>query len=156
MRLAHKSSIHLVNCDQQIRHVRQDHSTIILRNHGWTLHYYAFFSWINTDLDYGFRWAPWSLSYIFKTSNPFPIHIHILQGKDDLELTINRARRLFFRQLGSRTTIKQYRLVRNQNLFGQDYTCIFSNGKNWGELWSYIYISLILFQDSLCLKDPVT
>ena len=39
-----------------------------------------------------------------------------------------RARRLFFPQLGSRTTIKQYRLVRNRNLLGHDYI-FFNNEK---------------------------
>ena len=32
-----------------------------------------------------------------------------------------RARHLFFPQLGSRTTIKQYRLVRNRKILGHDY-----------------------------------
>ena len=33
----------------------------------------------------------------------------------------HRARRLFFPQLGSRTTIKPHRLVRNRNQLGHDY-----------------------------------
>ena len=38
-----------------------------------------------------------------------------------------RARRLFFLQLGSRTTIKQYRLVRNRNLLGHTLIiCMFT------------------------------
>ena len=36
-------------------------------------------------------------------------------------LCVHRARHLFLPQLGSRTTIKQYRLVRNRNLLGHDY-----------------------------------
>ena len=39
---------------------------------------------------------------------------------------LSRARRLFFPQLGSRTTIQPYKLVRNRNLLGHDYIiCIF-------------------------------
>ena len=45
----------------------------------------------------------------------------------------SRARRLFFPELGSRTTIKQYGLVRNLNLLGHNDNDIFfgiCNGKN--------------------------
>ena len=61
----------------------------------------------------------------------------------------SRARHLFLPQLGSRTTIKQYRLVRNRNLLGHDDNifCCYEKIQKSGEIWSYV--SLFLFQDSL-------
>ena len=66
----------------------------------------------------------------------------------DVSRWLTRARHLFLPQLGSRTTIKQYRLVRNRNLLGHDdnifccYEKIQISGRN-------LIISLFLFQDSL-------
>ena len=58
-----------------------------------------------------------------------------------------RARRLFFPHLGSRTTIKQYGLVRNQNLLGHnDKLPLFAfamknnkSGINFDHLYTYIF-----------------
>ena len=51
-----------------------------------------------------------------------------------------RARHLFFRQLGSRTTIKQYGLVRSRNLLGHgDNILPFSIKKIRGELYICIF-----------------
>ena len=55
-----------------------------------------------------------------------------------------RARHLFFPQLGSRTTIKQYGLVRNRNLLGQDDNILPSSIKKSGRTVS---VYLFLFQD---------
>ena len=59
----------------------------------------------------------------------------VWQWNEDIKY---RARRLFFPQLGSRTTIKHYGLVRNKNLLGHDDDTIFYNEKitNREELWS--------------------
>ena len=56
-----------------------------------------------------------------------------------------RARHLLFPQLGSRTTIKQYGLVRNRNLLGHYDNILPFSIKNRGEL--YISIFNFLFQD---------
>ena len=56
-----------------------------------------------------------------------------------------RARHLFLPQLGSRTTIKQYGLVRNRNLLGHYDNILPFSIKNRGEL--YISIFNFLFQD---------
>ena len=61
-------------------------------------------------------------------------------------LSIYRARHLFFPQLGSRTTIKQYGLVRNRNLLGHYDKILPFSIKNRGEL--YISIFNFLFQDN--------
>ena len=64
-----------------------------------------------------------------------------------------RARHLLFPQLGSRTTIKQYGLVRNRNLLGHDDNILPFSIKKWGELYICIFnlISILL-----CLKHTVT
>ena len=56
-----------------------------------------------------------------------------------------RARHLFFPQLGSRTTIKQYGLVRNRNVLGHYDKILPFSINNRGEL--YISIFNFLFQD---------
>ena len=61
-----------------------------------------------------------------------------------------RAGHLFFPQLGSRTTIKQYGLVRNRNLLGYDNDMLpFSIKKNLGNC---ISVCLIFISRLLCLK----
>ena len=51
----------------------------------------------------------------------------------------NRARHLSFPQLDSRTTIKQYGLVRNRNLLGHDDNILPFSTKNRGELYICIF-----------------
>ena len=64
---------------------------------------------------------------------------------DDNWSWLIRARHLFFPQLGSRTTIKQYGLVRNRNLLEHDDNILpFSKKKSGRTVYLYIYF---LFQD---------
>ena len=67
--------------------------------------------------------------------------------------TFIRARHLLFPQLGSRTTIKQYGLVRNRNLLGHDDNILPFSIKKWGELYICIFN---LISRLLCLKHTVT
>ena len=79
-----------------------------------------------------------------KNTKPFDIMFPL---KHEVNWTLYRARRLFFPQLGSRTTIKQYGLVRNQNLLGHNDKLPFfafamknnKSGINFDHLYTYIF-----------------
>ena len=64
-----------------------------------------------------------------------------------------RARHLFFPQLGSRTAIKQYGLVRNRNLLGHDDNNLPFSTRKIGEKCISVYLFFI--PRLLCLKHTV-
>ena len=73
-------------------------------------------------------------------------------------LSWNRARHLFFPQLGRRTTIKQHGLVRNRNLLGHNNDILFfvfvmKKKTNRWKLWSFV--RLLFFQDC-CVWSTLT
>ena len=84
------------------------------------------------------------LLWYFKLCASFRSHWWIQTGVTVRKRSIYRARHLFFPQLGSRTTIKQYGLVRNRNLLGQDDNIHPFSIKKSGRTVS-VYLSL--FQD---------
>ena len=75
------------------------------------------------------------------------VKYHAQVHKPTCQPTGLRARRLFFPQLGSRTTIKQHGLVRNRNLLGHNDNILFfllfkmkklQTGKNFDHLCFYL------------------
>ena len=67
------------------------------------------------------------------------------------KLCHHRARHLFFPQLDSRTTIKQYGLVRNRNLLGHDNNILPFSIKKIGE--NYIYICIFNFYFKITVSE---